>query len=89
MSKQSLVLSPERLERALVRVRIERALQDMKWGEQNHSFDFWLAILMEEVGELAKAIVERKPAEIDAELTQVAAVAVAMMEFGDRKGFDR
>jgi len=89
MSKQSPVLSPASMERALARVRRERANQDAKWGEQNHTFDFWLAILMEEVGELAKAIVERKPAEIDVELTQVAAVAVSMMECGDRKGFDR
>lgn len=32
----------------------ERKRQDSGWGEQNHELPIWLAILMEEVGELAE-----------------------------------
>lgn len=63
----------------------ERRRQDKKWGEQNHSDLYWLGILTEELGELAKAIIENKPTnfdygEVNRELTQVAAVALAWME---------
>jgi NTP pyrophosphatase (non-canonical NTP hydrolase) len=34
----------------------ERNRQDAKWGEQNHSPEWWHLILAEEVGELAQAI---------------------------------
>jgi len=84
---KSLLLHPEKTEQAFVRIRRERVNQDRTWGEQNHTWVYWLGILMEEVGELAKAIIERDSAQIDAELTQVAAVAVSMMEYGQRKGF--
>ena len=87
MTEKSLLLHPKNVERAFARIRLERVDQDDKWGEQNHTWDYWLGILMEEVGELAKAIIERDSAQVDAELTQVAAVAVSMMEYGDRKGF--
>lgn len=36
----------------------ERIRQHTKWGEQNHTAMHWLPILMEEVGELAKATLE-------------------------------
>jgi NTP pyrophosphatase (non-canonical NTP hydrolase) len=71
----------------------ERELQDAKWGEQNHDPFTWLAILGEEVGEANKAALEawtsggRAPerlAEYRAELVQVAAVAVAMIQSLDR-----
>ena len=77
----------EENEAALDLIRTERMRQDKKWGEQNHPDLYWLAILMEEVGELSNAIIEKPQVfmdpenhERDKELTQVAAVAVAWME---------
>lgn len=63
----------------------ERARQDEKWGEQNHGQLYWLGILVEEVGELAKALIEGKDDEAGKELTQVAAVAVQWMEARQRR----
>ena len=62
----------------LEEVAQERIHQDLKWGEQNHRDSVWLAILTEEVGECAKAILEGKG--LTHELIQVAAVAVAWVE---------
>lgn len=69
----------------------ERVRQDQKWGEQNHPPIEWLAILSEEVGELAKEVNEQHWRErpdslmkLRAELVQVAAVAVAWLECLDR-----
>lgn len=74
-----------------VLVRQERTRQDNKWGEQNHNPAIWLAILVEEVGELSAPIIgsEWKPelqrdSEMECELIQVAAVAKAMWESGKR-----
>lgn len=65
-------------EKILEQIRWERQRQDAKWGEQNHKDLFWLGILTEEIGEVAKELLEeRDPAE---ELIQVAAVAVAWLE---------
>ncbi|MBU2346616.1 MAG: hypothetical protein KJ888_20695 [Gammaproteobacteria bacterium] len=36
----------------------ERKRQDKKWGKQNHSPLYWLAILTEEIGEANKEIVK-------------------------------
>lgn len=65
----------------------ERKRQDAKWGIQRHPHTTWLAILMEEVGEVAEAMQKGMPSEkaTDAadlltELIQVAAVAQAMAE---------
>ena len=65
----------------------ERARQDDRWGEQNHAGVPWLAILMEEVGEFAKALItdEASPEECRRELVQVAAVAIAAIESLDRQ----
>jgi NTP pyrophosphatase (non-canonical NTP hydrolase) len=52
--------------------------QDEKWGEQNHSPYIWLAILVEEIGGVAKAVLENKPDEIYTELIQVIAVCMQM-----------
>jgi len=41
----------------------ERVRQDIKWGEQNHNPFVWMNILMEEVGEASKAILEDKLGE--------------------------
>lgn len=70
----------------------ERRRQDRKWGEQNHQPEKWICILMEEVGEAAKAVLEAFPHTIQIEdreywlqryrkeLIEVAAVAVAAVE---------
>lgn len=38
----------------------ERHRQDAKWGPQHHDIPVWLAILMEEVGEAAKAYLDKE-----------------------------
>jgi len=58
----------------------ERARQDAKWGRQRHEPFFWLTILMEEVGEAAKAALQGKVVDLGMELVQVAAVCVAWLE---------
>ena len=81
---------------ALCSVVNERHRQDAKWGEQNHPPEWWLAILMEEVGELATTALKlhfcggevsynhRRTQDMRAEAVQVAAVAVALVECLDR-----
>ena len=76
----------------LAQVSNERARQEAKWGEQNHTPADWFLILMEEVGEAAKAATEARAAERQGlstgewwqeyckELIETAAVAVAMVE---------
>lgn len=71
-------------------VAIERRKQLEKWGIQSHNSEIWLAILTEEVGELAERILDSKrsmignPADARAlvihEARQVAAVAVAICQ---------
>ena len=68
----------------------ERVRQDARWGEQNHTPIWWHAILAEEVGEVAKAILElqfagKSIAAVRKELVQVAAVAIAAVESIDRR----
>lgn len=58
----------------------ERNRQEMKWGFQDHDPQKWMSILMEEVGEVAKAINENDPANYEEELVQVGALVVAMLE---------
>jgi len=72
---------------ALRDVADERARQLVKWGVQVHRPLAWLAILTEEVGEVAKELADcyaggagLREAEYRAELVQVAAVAVAAIE---------
>lgn len=62
----------------------EREKQDQKWGEQNHHPQMWLAILMEEVGEVAKASLERDTDGYRKELVHVAAVALAALQSWER-----
>jgi NTP pyrophosphatase (non-canonical NTP hydrolase) len=80
-------------EDVLLDVIAERKRQDWKWGEQNHDPETWLAVLIEEVGEVGKAILEMSFPSGEAvdlldlyrlELIQVAAVAVAAIESHDR-----
>lgn len=66
----------------MTEVEEERDRQDKKWGEnRRHSHIFWLAILMEEVGEVARAIIDGSPSlKIRNELIQVAAVCFCWIE---------
>lgn len=66
---------------ALLAVSTERLRQIDLWGVQSHHPDKWNRILGEEVGEVAKALNDHEPvAALRAELSQVAAVAVAWIE---------
>jgi NTP pyrophosphatase (non-canonical NTP hydrolase) len=67
-------------------IQEERRKQDKKWGvplERNIPPLMWIAILVEEVGEVAKALLQGKNKEVRAEAVQVAAVAVAIVEYID------
>lgn len=82
----------------LAEVAREREEQDEKWGEQNHGAAWWYVILGEEFGEVGRALLEARVArrqgrtedatdhkrQARAELVQLAAVAVAMVECFDR-----
>jgi len=76
-------------------VRNERERQIDKWGDQQHSPIEWLPILMEEVGEVSREVLENYyqkdfPKQIqtnpndwqnyEKELIQVAAVVFSMLE---------
>ena len=61
----------------------ERIQQNKKWGVQDHDDSYWLAILVEEVGEVAKDMQEGRDPRL--EITQVAAVAVAWLEAANRR----
>jgi len=64
-------------------ISLERSEQLNKWGEQakHNTMEAWVCILVEEVGELVKAINDPLAGkDARAELVQVAAVAVAWME---------
>ena len=60
----------------------ERQQQDEKWGVQNHGRVKWLIILIEEVGEVAKTLLEGDSdvEEYIDEMVHVAAVAVGAIE---------
>ena len=78
----------EWLDGVLVDVRHERDRQEAKWGENsavNLSLFDGLPVLVEEVGEVAEAMLDVRwragdPGKVYDELIQVAAVAVAMAE---------
>jgi NTP pyrophosphatase (non-canonical NTP hydrolase) len=66
---------------AVCQVLDERDRQDRKWGSQRHLPEQqWLTILIEEVGECARAILEKDPAGLEKEIVQVSAVALAWKE---------
>lgn len=68
------------------RVYAERVRQDARWGEQNHTWERWLAIIGEEFGESSKAIVERDDIAMVTELEQLAAVTINALECAHRRG---
>ena len=64
-----------------LQIKEERDRQDDKFGAQRKLTQReWLAILMEEVGEIAESILERDDENYPVELIQVAAVCVAALE---------
>lgn len=86
MSQLPMTLDPELTARALQAVAQERSRQDLQlWGEQNHEWTTWLTILSEEVGEAAQEVLNERASLLREELVQVAAVAVAFIEFLDRE----
>ena len=75
-------------EAILADIAVERRAQDMKWGVQTHEPEKWMTILMEEVGEVARAVLEKDPKNYYAELVQVAAVCVVALECMGREPDD-
>ena len=67
----------------------ERCRQAAKWGEQNHDDLRWLGILMEEIGEASRHIIEADHPErvngVRKELTEAAAVCLAWLECLNRR----
>lgn len=75
----------ENMETVFALIREERKKQFAKWGKQEHDDFVWLTILIEEVGEVAEAILHDKFGGSHAgttltELIHVAAVAVQWLE---------
>jgi NTP pyrophosphatase (non-canonical NTP hydrolase) len=66
----------------VVSVRKERMSQDDKWGQHRSMADpFWMMVLMEEVGEVARAFLQKSgDKRILDELIQCAAVIFAWAE---------
>lgn len=72
-------------EKVMIDILQERKRQLEKWGVQNHSNCVWVTILMEEIGEMAKSILEKDGYNIlREEIIQVATVAMAFVESLDR-----
>lgn len=75
---------------ALDDVLAERKRQDERWGQQDHEPHVWLAILVEEVGEVAETVADKlaggtwRRDEYRGEMVQAAAVALAALECFDR-----
>lgn len=91
-------LEIDNTEKVFAEIIEERLRQNEKWGEQNHSPLEWIAILTEEVGEVAREahefhfgvrgtteMIEDKLRKYRWEMVQVAAVAVQAIECLDRK----
>lgn len=58
----------------------ERGKQNRRWGSPDHNDLFWNAILNEEIGEIARAILTEDSTQLATELVQAAAVIVAWLE---------
>ena len=79
------------------KIVLERLRQDLKWGPvasipKDRTPEHWLAILMEEIGEVSEAVVELAAGEADwehsleTELIQSAAVIVSWLEWREING---
>ncbi len=64
----------------------EEYKQEEKWGEQNHDNYYWICILTEEIGEIAKALIENQNEDMEKEIIQTAAVCVSWVDCIKRKG---
>ena len=58
-------------------IQMERDAQIAKWGHQEHPDEKWGMILLEEAGEVAKAVLEKNDAALLQEMVEVAAVLEA------------
>lgn len=77
-----------RTDGVLDEIKLERFLQDRKWGIQDHPDGKWALILGEEFGEACQAVLDDScdiSSNARGELLQVAAVAVAWVEAIDRR----
>lgn len=80
--------------RVLAEVKDERVRQDAKWERRPGEWpapdpdSAALAVLVEEVGEVARALLSETPDRVREELVQVAAVAVAWIEALDQAAKD-
>jgi DNA segregation ATPase FtsK/SpoIIIE-like protein len=77
-------------EAAVLSVINERFRQDAKWGQQDHDAGTWALILLEEIGEWAKAELHARFGGPDAknahtEAIHMTAVAMAIIECMNRK----
>lgn len=61
-------------------INTERDDQDVAWGVQDHPSEFWMLVLVEEIGEAARAFLQGQPGDGYDELVQAAAVIVAWLE---------
>ena len=69
---------------------VERQRQDEKWGEQNHPDEWWLPIMLEELGETSKAMLEVQfgmggNRDVRKELIEAVAVGIAWLECMERR----
>jgi len=63
----------------------ERKRQMEEWGEQSHDDFYWLGILVEEVGEVAKSLIQFKFKEARKEIIECGAVCIAWIDSIDRR----
>lgn len=73
------------MNKIIAEIKKERRNQDKKWGKQNHGPEFWMLILLEEIGEAAKAILEGAALGYRDEMIQAAAICIAAIESLDRR----
>lgn len=62
------------------RIDEERERQEARFGGNVHDWYEWLPILMEELGEAARAMLTGTVQDVERELIHAAAVIVAMIE---------
>ena len=59
----------------------ERARQDFLWGNSEvQSLDRWIVLLLEEIGEVARAHIENDSDNLEEELIQVASLSIKILE---------
>ena len=80
MNRQDMVISSY-FDDAIEEIRQERTRQILKWGDRRMLSNWtWIAVISEEVGEIAEAMLKGKLPDIHYEIVHVAAVAVAWLE---------